>query len=217
MVRLWAFERDYLMNTNSWNRLRYTLYAPFYDAAIQALDESRQRAIGLLGLCTNERVLIVGAGTGEDLRYIPPEVEVVATDITPAMVEQIRAKAALLNRTITARVMDGQSLTFASGQFDAVVLNLIVAVIPDPVACMREAARVLKPGGRIVIFDKFLREEHSPSVMRRALDLVIGILATNINRKLEPILDSAALCIDHQEPAVKYSRLGFTIALLRKC
>jgi len=168
------------MNTNSWNRLRYTLYAPFYDAAIRMFDESRQRAISLLRLCTNERVLIVGAGTGEDLRYMPPEVEVVATDITPAMVEKIRAKAVLLNRTITATVMDGQSLTFASGQFDAVVLNLIVAVIPDPVACMREAARVLKPSGRIVIFDKFLQEQHSPSVMRRVLDLVMGTLATNI-------------------------------------
>jgi len=205
------------MNTNSWNRLRYTLYAPFYDAAIRMFDESRQRAISLLRLCTNERVLIVGAGTGEDLRYMPPEVEVVATDITPAMVEKIRAKAVLLNRTITATVMDGQSLTFASGQFDAVVLNLIVAVIPDPVACMREAARVLKPSGRIVIFDKFLQEQHSPSVMRRVLDLVMGTLATNINRKLQPIVDSAALCIDLQEPAVKYSKLGFTIALLRKC
>lgn len=206
-----------MINTNFWNRLRYTLYTPFYDGVIRALDSSRQRAIELLALQPDERILIVGAGTGEDLRYLPQDTDITAIDLTPSMVEQIRRKAMSLNRDVTVSVMDGQALKFPSEYFDAVVLNLIVAVIPDPIACVREAARVLKPDGRIVVFDKFLDNNSKPSFMRQLVNVFARIAATNLNRQLRPIAEDASLCITHEEPAAKYARLGFTIAVLRKC
>lgn len=205
------------MNTNAWNRWRYTLYTPIYDWVVRALDANRQRAIMLLALQPQEKVLLLGAGTGEDLRYLPAASHVTAIDITPSMVEKIRQKAHALNREITAMVMDGQNLNFPDAQFDAVVLNLIIAVIPDPNACMREAARVLKPEGRIVIFDKFLDENQKPSVRRRLFNAVIQIVATSVNRQLRPIADQAGLLISCEEPAPRFARLGFKITLLRKC
>lgn len=206
-----------IINTNFWNRVRYTLYTPFYDRVIRTFDASRRCAIDLLALQSGEHVLIVGAGTGEDLRYMPEGVEVTAIDITPAMVEQIRCKAVALDQTVTALVMDGQSLTFPSEQFDAVVLNLIIAVIPDPNACMREAARVLKPNGRIVVFDKFLDDNQQPSIVRHLANLLAQIAATNLNRQLKPISEQASLCIEHEERAARFAQLGFKVALLRKC
>lgn len=206
-----------IVNSNFWNRVRYTLYTPFYDRVIRTLDICRQSAIKLLALQPQERVLLLGAGTGEDIRYIPAGVEIVAIDITPSMVEQIRRKAILLNRAVTAEIMDGQALTFADEQFDAVVLNLIIAVIPDPNACMREAARVLKPDGRIVVFDKFLDDNQQPSFVRHLANLLARIVATNLNRQLKPISEQASLCIEHEERAVRFAQLGFRVALLRKC
>ncbi|MBE2266775.1 MAG: class I SAM-dependent methyltransferase [Anaerolinea sp.] len=206
-----------IINTNFWNRVRYTLYTPFYDRVIRTFDASRRCAIDLLALQSGEHVLIVGAGTGEDLRYMPEGVEVTAIDITPAMVEQIRCKAVALDQTVTALVMDGQSLTFPSEQFDAVVLNLIIAVIPDPNACMREAARVLKPNGRIVVFDKFLDDNQQPSFVRNLANFLARIAATNLNRQLKPISAQASLCIEHEERAARFAQLGFRVALLRKC
>ena len=50
--------------------------------------------------------------------------------------------------------------------FDAVVLHLILAVIPDPVRCLQEAARALRPGGRMVVFDKFVRGGRVPLALR---------------------------------------------------
>lgn len=206
-----------IVNNNSWNQVRYTLYTPFYDRVIRALDTCRQSAIKLLALQPQERVLLLGAGTGEDLRYIPEGIEIVAIDITPSMVEQIRRKAISLNRAITAEVMDGQALTFADEQFDAVVLNLIIAVIPDPNACMREAARVLKPNGRIVVFDKFLDDNQQASFVRNLANVLARIAATNLNRQLKPISAQASLCIEHEERAARFAQLGFRVALLRKC
>lgn len=205
------------MNTNFWNRLRYTLYAPFYDRVIRALNSSRRRSIELLAIQRGERVLIVGAGTGEDLRFLPEGAEITAIDITPAMVEQIRRKAASLDQMVAVFVMDGQALTLPSEQFDAVVLHLIVAVIPDPVACIRETARVLKPDGRIVVFDKFLADNRKPTFARRFVNVFARIAATNLNRHLLPIIEKASLCITHEEPVVRFARLGFKIVLLRKC
>jgi phosphatidylethanolamine/phosphatidyl-N-methylethanolamine N-methyltransferase len=71
------------INTNFWNRVRYTLYAPFYDRIVGLFEQSRQRSLSLLQLLPSETVLIVGAGTGADLTYLPPEVQVTAVDLTP--------------------------------------------------------------------------------------------------------------------------------------
>ena len=196
----------------SWNRLRYTLWAPFYDQ-VARFRRQRQRSIALLGLRPGERVLVVGAGTGADLPLIPPGVEVLATDLTPAMLARARSR---VRAGIELRVMDGQALDLAGESFDAVILHLILAVIPDPAVCLSEAARVLKPGGRIAVFDKFLPDHERPSPPRRLANLVTRTLFTDINRRLGEILDrsGAPVAVEHDEPAL----LGgaFRILLLRK-
>jgi ubiquinone/menaquinone biosynthesis C-methylase UbiE len=203
------------VNTNGWNRIRYTLYAPIYDRIVRSFNTSRKRSIQLLELKAGERVLLVGAGTGEDIQYIPEGVEIAAVDITPAMVEHIRRKAVTLKRPVQAATMDGQALELASESFDAVVLHLILAVIPDPIACIRESARVLKPGGRAVVFDKFLPEKEQPSLLRRLANLLANFAFSDINRKLEPIAAAAPLKFLYEVPAT-YGRFGYKITLYQK-
>jgi phosphatidylethanolamine/phosphatidyl-N-methylethanolamine N-methyltransferase len=192
----------------SWNRVRYTLWAPFYDL-VARFGRQRRRSIALLGLRPGERVLVVGAGTGADLPGIPPGVEVLATDLTPAMLARAQPR---VRAGIELRVMDGQALDLPTESFDAVVLHLILAVIPDPVACLREAARVLKPGGRITVFDKFLPDGARPNVARRLANVATRTLFTDINRRLGEILErsGAPLTIEHDEPAM----LGGTFRIL---
>jgi len=117
---------------------------------------------------------------------------------------------------VELRVMDGQELELPDESFDAVLLHLILAVIPDPVACLREASRVLRPGGRVSVFDKFVRAGQRPGLLRRAANLPARLLATNLNRVLEEILTAAAapLRIEHDEPAGFGGMLR--ILLLRK-
>ena len=199
-------------DTNRWNRIRYTLWAPLYDLVV-GFGRQRRRSISLLELRAGERVLIVGAGTGADLPYLPEGVEVVAGDITPAMVARIRRRAERLGRPVRAEVMDGQALPFPDASFDAVVLHLIVAVIPDPAACLRETARVLRPGGRACVFDKFAPDAGRASLLRRAANVVARVVATELTRRLGPLAAGAGLEIVRREPAAPGGL--FEVALLR--
>ena len=185
-----------MINNNRWNRARYTLYAPFYDLIVRRLGRGRRRAIELLNVQAGERVLIVGCGTGLDLELLPRDARVTAVDLTPAMVEKTRARADALGLSIDARVMDAAALDFADGSFDCVLLHLILAVVPDPHATAREAARVLRRGGRASIFDKFADRATLP---RRVLNVVTNFFATDITRSLDDILAATDLRVVREE------------------
>jgi phosphatidylethanolamine/phosphatidyl-N-methylethanolamine N-methyltransferase len=185
-----------------WDRLRYTAWAPAYDMAARAagFEAARRLSIERLQLGPNDRVLIVGAGTGLDLEFLPPNTTVTAIDVTPAMLKQLERRAADSGRPVTAHIMDARQLTFADASFDAVILHLILAVMPQPERGLREAVRVLKPGGRIAVFDKFLGDDERPSLKRRVLNAVAKPLFSDLNRRLGPLIEGAPLAIEQDQP-----------------
>ena len=146
-----------------WNRTRYQLYAPIYDLVARPLERGRERAVDQLDLQPGDRVLILGAGTGSDLKYLPDDVQVTAVDAAPAMVRRTRKRAAALGRDVDARIGDAQALPFEDETFDAVLLHLILSVVPDPKSVAAETARVLAPGGRVSVYDKFAPESAESS------------------------------------------------------
>jgi phosphatidylethanolamine/phosphatidyl-N-methylethanolamine N-methyltransferase len=196
------------MPTNFWNRLRYTLYAPIYDLAVAHLPmfrRGRRRSLELAALRRGERVLLVAAGTGLDLELLPDGVEVTATDITPAMVARLMEQARALRERgrelrVRSEVMDAARLALPDASVDCVVLHLALAVVAYPEAAIREAARVLRPGGRVAVFDKFLPDGARPSLGRRAAAAVARVVATDLNRQLGPLVDAAGLHEVTREP-----------------
>jgi len=181
------------INSNKWNRIRYSLYSFIYDPIAGIFAKERKQSIGLLRLKPAERVLIVGAGTGLDLPFLEGNVSITAIDYTPAMLSKLKQKAVKFNLTVDAKVMDGQALEYSDSSFDAVILHLILAVIPDPYRCIQEAERVLKPGGRIAVFDKFLPDGMRPSIFRRLINPITDTLFSNINRSMGDIRKSTKM------------------------
>lgn len=202
------------INTNRLNRWRYTLYSPVYDLVARLFNPARQRSISKLQLQKGHQVLLVGAGTGLDLPYFPADCHITATDLTPAMLQQLAQNNRVWQRQVHTQVMDGQQLTFADEQFDAVVLHLILAVIPDPVACLREAERVLKKGGKVVVFDKFIPAQQSVSLARRLLNPLTNLLFSDITRDFYHIHQNSGLKVVSDEAGALKG--AFRIILLEK-
>ena len=190
------------INTNTWNRLRYSLYAPVYDLAEYFVGGARRQAMQQLNPKPGERILLMGCGTGLDLDHFPEGVDLVAIDITPAMVEKTRQRGKALGMSLDTRVMNAEQLDLGAEQFDAVVLHLILAVIPDPVSCIKEAARVLKPGGRVSVMDKFVAKGQRPSFVRKLMNLATNFVFSYITRSLEPLVEAAGLRIKEDLPAM---------------
>ena len=113
----------------------------------------------ILNLQPGERVLLVGVGTGEDLPLLPTGISATGIDLSPDMLAKARKKLPLPGRDVTLLQGDAQHLLVDEAGFDAVVFNLVLSVITDGKACFRENLRALKPGGRAVVFDKFLPDE----------------------------------------------------------
>lgn len=186
------------MNNNSWNKIRYTLYTPIYDSIAGIFKASRKKSIDALNIKVGDKILIVGAGTGLDLEFLPKGCEIIATDLTPSMVNKIENRKM---KNVEAMVMDGHQLEFSNESFDKIILHLILAVIPDPKACIRECERVLKQNGEIAVFDKFVSAHQQVSIVRKAFNIISNFLFSDITRKIEEIISDTRIEIIQNEAA----------------
>jgi SAM-dependent methyltransferase len=195
----------------NWNERRWDYYAPFYDRFIGFLPQ-RRRSLDLAQIQPDERVLIAGCGTGLDIPLLPPSIQIDAVDISPRMIEQARLKSA--GRQVRFQTMDAQNLAFPDATFDVVVLHLIIAIVPDPLRAIQEAVRVLKPNGRIALFDKYYDGPGQPRLIRRILNPIWRAIATDLNTRTIALAKQAGLRVIHEEPALLAGL--FRVATLRR-
>jgi ubiquinone/menaquinone biosynthesis C-methylase UbiE len=97
--------------------------------------------------------LLVAVGTGLDLQYFASDQKVVGIDISSKMLEKARKR---LNITTAGRSLvraDVQMLGFGDNTFDSVVTSCTFCSVPDPVAGLKELKRVMKPGGKLLMFE----------------------------------------------------------------
>jgi phosphatidylethanolamine/phosphatidyl-N-methylethanolamine N-methyltransferase len=118
---------------------------------------------------------------------LPHERSYFGLDFSRAMLLRAKARRGALDLVLVEG--DAQRLPFATASFDAAVLHLIVAVVPDAGRCLSEVARVLRPGGQALVLDKFLRPGER-AWLRRALNPIASIV-TRTDVVFEQALEAA--------------------------
>jgi len=131
----------------------YDRWAPVYDLTFGAVFR-RGRAVSIAAAeRIGGRILEVGVGTGISLPEYSPRNSIFGVDISEEMLRkaQKRVSEQGLEHIEGLAVMDAENLNFPDASFDVVVAQYVVTAVPNPEAALDEFARVLRPGGEIVV------------------------------------------------------------------
>jgi len=133
-----------------------------YDAANEVLSLGihkgwRRAAVAISGVSPGQRVLDCATGTGdlalEFKRAVGPAGEVIGTDFCAEMLEPAPAKAARAGLAARFAVADALALPFGDARFDVASIAFGIRNVDDPSRCLREMARVVKPGGSVIVLE----------------------------------------------------------------
>lgn len=152
-------------------RDRWDKVAHRYDSAISLL-ENRFMAPGRRRTVPHAhgRVLEIGIGTGANLPLYPAGVELVGVDISPGMLKEASVKPLGSLSGITLREASAVDLPFLDHEFDSVVASYVMCCVPDLDLALREAVRVLKPGGSLLLADHVRSSNPLLRLGQRALE-----------------------------------------------
>jgi phosphatidylethanolamine/phosphatidyl-N-methylethanolamine N-methyltransferase len=137
-------------------RKAYARWAPVYDLVFGALFERGRRASIAAAERVGGRILEVGVGTGISLPGYSPHNRIIGIDLSEEMLRKAQRRVAELSLTNVERleVMDAEHLTFPDLSFDVVVANHVISTVPNPEAALDECARVLRPGGEMILLSR---------------------------------------------------------------
>jgi ubiquinone/menaquinone biosynthesis C-methylase UbiE len=184
---------------NSTNIVKYKRLAPVYDLLFgRLLDSARKKVFTSITFKEDSKVLLMGVGTGEDIKYIPDYCCCTGIDISEPMLARARKKSK--SRNLLLYNMNAEKVEFPDASFDYIILNLILSVAENPQKVVSEAIRVLKNDGKILVFDKFIKKEENISFLRRIVNKFTSFAGTDINRCFEEIIAEMPLDILKDEP-----------------
>jgi phosphatidylethanolamine/phosphatidyl-N-methylethanolamine N-methyltransferase len=134
----------------------YDRWAPVYDLVFGMVFDAGRKAAIAEAERIGGRILEVGIGTGISLPDYSPNNRIVGVDISDKMLRKARRRVEdlCLAHVEGLAVMDAKRLEFPSASFDVVVAQYVVTTVPDPEGALDEFARVLKPGGEIILVSR---------------------------------------------------------------
>jgi phosphatidylethanolamine/phosphatidyl-N-methylethanolamine N-methyltransferase len=134
----------------------YDRWAPIYDLVFGGVFGKGRHAAIVATNSIGGRVLEVGVGTGISLPQYAANTRIFGTDISEAMLAKARQRVTdqRLKNVEGLAVMDAEKLEFPDNSFDVVMAQYVVTAVPNPEKALDEFARVLRPGGELIILSR---------------------------------------------------------------
>jgi phosphatidylethanolamine/phosphatidyl-N-methylethanolamine N-methyltransferase len=150
----------------------YDRWAPIYDLVFGGVFGKGRRAAIAATNSIGGSVLEVGVGTGISLPQYASNTRIFGIDISAAMLRKAKTRVAELGlkNVEGLAVMDAEKLDFPDGSFDVVMAQYVVTAVANPEATLDEFARVLRPGGEIILLSRV----SANAGMRRFIEQLIA-------------------------------------------
>jgi ubiquinone/menaquinone biosynthesis C-methylase UbiE len=196
------------MTANRTERVRrhYDRSAGSYDRIISWAEKALFGG-GREWVCSQARgeVLEIAVGTGRNFPFYPEEVLLTGIELSPKMLDLARRRARELGRDADLRVGDAHNLPFPDASFDTVVVTLALCTIPDDRRALAEAARVLRPGGQLLLLEHVRSSVLPVRLLQRVLE-PLTLLLDHDHLLREPLrhVEDAGLVVE----SLERSKLG---------
>lgn len=149
----------------------YARRAPVYDTVCGPIFELGRRAAARAARNAGNRILEIGVGTGLSFDDYGHDTELVGIDLSEPMVAKARQRLATGRYPHVKRlaVMDAHELGFANAEFDCAVAQFVITLVASPERVLSECARVVRPGGEIVLVNHLHSERGLAAAAERWL------------------------------------------------
>ncbi len=191
----------------------YARWAPIYDKTFGVITNAgRRRTVAYLN-DHGPRLLEVGVGTGLALRGYRSDMQVTGIDYSHEMLAKARDKVDRegLQQVKALRQMDARSLDFPDDSFDAVAAMHLVSVVPEPERVVSEMARVVRPGGKVVITNHFARDKGFLAFLERLTAPLENQLGWHSDFQMSRVLGDDRLDLRVQKPFPPFGMMTFLV------
>ena len=153
----------------------YARWAPVYDVLCGPVFLNGRRAAARAARDVGGRILEIGVGTGLSFDDYDASTEITGIDISEPMIARARLRAASGRYPFVKglAVMDAHNLRYDDGSFDCVVGQFVITLVEDPERVLSECARVVRPGGELIILTRVSADEGMRRVIERTLQPVV--------------------------------------------
>jgi ubiquinone/menaquinone biosynthesis C-methylase UbiE len=149
----------------------YARWAPIYDMLCGPVFLNGRRAAASAARAVGGRILEIGVGTGLSFDDYNDTTEITGIDMSEPMIARARERAKTGRYPFVKElaVMDAHRLTFPDASFDCVVAQFVITLVEDPERVLSECARVLRPGGQIILVNHLYSEYGLAAAVERLL------------------------------------------------